>query len=97
MKVAIKVIKTETPYKVLDISGAPGDALSNHKVNEGALLLMRAGSIIYKEDGKMKTLSAGDSYDIPANVFHNVTCTTKAKFFIIMTDQTKMKFKKDEG
>ena len=93
-KVNINVLKTASEFKVLDISGNPGDSLKNHKVDNSALLLVRAGSIIYKEAERMVVLSAGEACDIPANVFHKVTCTTKAKFFVVLSNQAKMTFEK---
>lgn len=91
-KISIEALKTSSGFKVLSISGEPGNSLSDHKVNHNAILLMRTGNIIYKEENRMETLSAGESCDIPANTIHKVTCTTKAKFFVVMPDAAKMKF-----
>ncbi len=93
-KVKIEQVKNESGFKVLSISGEPGNSLTKHKVNVDALLLMRSGSIIYKEDNRMKILSAGECCDIPANILHKVTFTTKAKFFVIMAEAAKMRFEK---
>ena len=93
-KIKIELIKNDSGLKVLSLSGEPGNSLSEHKVNKKALLLMRTGSVIYKEADRMKTLSAGDSCDIPPNIIHKVTCTTKAKFFVIMPEAAKLRFDK---
>jgi len=93
-KVKIDLIKNESDFKVLNISGEPGNVLRSHKVNINALLLMRSGNIIYKEENELYPLSSGEIHVIPANVLHEVSCTTKAKFFIVMPDQAKIKFEK---
>ncbi len=93
-KVKIIVLKSSSNSKILSISGNPGDSLSEHKVDNHALLLMRTGNIIYKEEKRSQVLSAGEICDIPANIVHQITCSTNAAFFVVMPNSAKMKFEK---
>lgn len=94
MKANIKVAFTSPQFKVLLLSGKKGDTLKKHKVDEHALLLIKNGSLIYQEGEKHLTLSSGEAHQIPANKFHEVTCTESTEAFVIMTPQTKMRFEK---
>lgn len=90
-------ITTSTPsseFKVLNISGDAGDVLENHKVNQSALLLVRNGKILYSEQEKEHELIAGDSLNIPAEVFHKVACLEPSEIFVVLQTSTKMRFKK---
>ena len=93
-KVKIKILTTSPDFKVLDVSGNPGDVLKKHQVNINGLLLVREGNIIYSEDTRQLLLAAGDSVNIPANIVHEVTCKNTAKFFVVLPKQSKMKFEK---
>ena len=95
-KVEIKKVKTSKEYTVLSISGKLGDHLSQHKVDLPALLLVKNGSITYRDDENTVQLSADQVFDIPANVLHKVTCTSDASFFVVLTNSTIMKFVKNE-
>jgi len=93
-KVDIQLINSSNAYKVLSITGNKGDALKKHKVDKSALLLVREGSVSYRENNKSHLLSSGECQLIPANVFHEVICIVRSKFFVVLSNETKMKFKK---
>jgi len=90
----VKSIKNKSGYKILDISGESGDLLNNHKTDRNAIILVRTGSIIYRDADKIVPLSSGDVYDIAPNVFHKIVFTTKAKFFVVMDNNSKLVFEK---
>ena len=90
----IKSIKNKSGYKILDVCGDSGDLLDNHKTDRNAILLVRTGSVIYKEEDKIVPLSSGDVHDIPPNVLHKVVFTTNAKFFVVMENNSKLVFEK---
>ena len=93
-KVKIKLLPSSNAYKVLSITGETGDILKQHKVDIDALLLMKEGTITYEEATRKVNLSAGECLDIPANVFHEVTCEEDASFFVVLSTQAKMRFQK---
>jgi len=73
-KVKISASSPSSEFNVLSISGDAGDVLEKHKVNHNALLLVRNGKILYAEKDREQELSAGESWSIPADVFHKVVC-----------------------
>lgn len=81
-------------FKVLNISGNAGDVLENHKVNDSALLLVRNGKILYSEKNREQELNAGESWCIPADIFHKITCIDESEIFVVLSTSTKMKFEK---
>jgi len=91
-KINIKIGLSSEDVKVLDATGNAGDALKKHKVNHNAVLLVREGKIIYTEAGRDLELMAGDCTTIPAEVYHEVNCSTDAKFFVVLPNQAKIKF-----
>ena len=93
-KVKISASSPSPEFKVLNISGNAGDVLENHKVNDGALLLVRNGKIRYSEESREQELTAGESWSIPAYVFHKVTCIEKSEIFVVLSTATKMRFEK---
>jgi len=93
-KVKIKVLPTSDAFKLLDVSGNSGDVLNKHQVNIDALLLVKAGNIIYADDTGQQRLKAGEFMNIPPNVIHKVTCTDTANFFVVLPSFSKMKFEK---
>ena len=46
------------------------------------------------KSGRYLELAAGDCMTIPAEVYHEVSCSTDAKFFVVLPNQAKMKFAK---
>ena len=93
-KVKINVSTPSPEFKVLNISGNAGDVLENHKVNNNALLLVRNGKILYSEKDREQELNAGESWSIPADVFHKVTCIDESEIFVVLSTSTKMRFEK---
>ncbi len=91
-KIKMKWVKNISNFKLLDASGEPGDILADHRVDRKAMLLVRSGKLVYEEAGRPITLSAGEARDIPANVVHNVSCTTRAEFFVVMAIDALMRF-----
>jgi len=90
----VKSVKNKSGFKILDISGVSGDLLNNHKIDRNGLILVRTGNIIYKDADKIIPLSSGDVYDIAPNTFHKIVFTTKAKFFVVMDNNSKLVFEK---
>lgn len=94
-KINIKIGLSSEEVKVLDATGNAGDVLKKHKVNHNAVLLVREGKIIYTEEGSRGLeLAAGDCTTIPAEVYHEVDCSTDAKFFVVLPNQAKIRFAK---
>ena len=93
-KVKITASSPSPEFKVLSISGMAGDILDKHKVNQNALLLVRNGKILYSEEDRKQELSAGESWSIPAEVLHKVTCIEPSEIFVVLSNSTKMKFEK---
>lgn len=93
-KVKINASNPSPEFKVLSISGNAGDVLENHKVNDSALLLVRNGKILYSEKDREQELNAGESWSIPADVFHKVTCIDESEIFVVLSTSTKMRFEK---
>lgn len=93
-KINIKIGLSSEDVKVLNATGNAGDVLKKHKVNYNAVLLVREGKITYTESGRYLELAAGDCMTIPAEVYHEVICSTDAKFFVVLPNQAKMKFAK---
>jgi len=91
-KINIKIGLSSEDVKVLDAAGNAGDVLRKHKVNYNAVLLVREGKIVYTEAGRDLELAAGDCTTIPAEVYHEVNCSTDAKFFVVLPNQAKIKF-----
>jgi len=90
-------ISSSTPspaFKVLNISGSAGDVLEKHKVNDSALLLVRSGKILYSEIDREQELNTGESWSIPADVFHKVSCIDDSEIFVVLSTSAKMKFEK---
>ena len=93
-KVKISTSSPSSEFKVLSISGNVGDVLEKHKVNDNALLLVRSGKILYSEKDREQELNAGDSWSIPADVLHKVTCIDESEVFVVLSTSTKMRFEK---
>jgi quercetin dioxygenase-like cupin family protein len=91
-RVKIAPVVTTNEAKVISISGAPGDALDRHKVNENSLLLVRKGRVEYAEGEDVIELAEGEGHGIPAEVFHQVTCVTDAEVFVVIPIRGKIKF-----
>ncbi len=92
--VNINAVLSTPDFKVISVSGAQGDTLEKHKVNENALLLVKEGSVIYKEGEQEILLHAGSGQSIPADVYHKVTCQEQAEVFVVIPLHAKMKFEK---
>lgn len=93
-KVNITVLSASPDFKVLSVSGKSGDALRKHQVNHNALLLVRKGNIIYAEATRQQRLTAGACFNIPADTIHEVTCVDESNFFVVLPNESKMKFEK---
>ena len=94
-KINIKIGLSSKDAKVLDATGNAGDVLKKHKVNYNAVLFVREGKITYtEEDRRSLELAAGDCTIIPAEVYHEVECSTDAKFFVVLPNQAKIRFTK---
>ena len=93
-KIKIKSILSNPDFKVLQLSGESGDHLKEHKVNTGALLLMEQGEIEFKDKNGLQRLESGACHYISAELFHEVQCISAARFFIVIQQETKMRFKK---
>ncbi len=95
MKVKIKLVLTSPTYKVICVSGGPGDLLEKHKVDEAAMLLVKKGRMIYQEKGEAPiTLSENEGQNIPAEIYHQLSCVDEAEAFVIIPLQAKMKFER---
>jgi len=93
MKVKIKHVLASKDYKVISVSGNAGDVLEKHKVNESGILLVKDGTVNYQEEGKAPiALSQGEGHQIPAEIYHKVTCVDQASIFVLIPIQAKMKF-----
>lgn len=90
--VKIKTVLSTTDFKVISVSGAVGDTLEKHKVSENAILLVKEGSITYKEGDTQTVLSQGSGHGIPAEVYHEVSCNEQAEIFVVIPKRAKMKF-----
>lgn len=93
-KLIIKKLTTSSIFKVLNITGKAGNSLKKHKVDTNTLLLVNEGTIAYQYANQEQQLSAGECFDIPIDIFHEVTCTKDASFFVIMPNQATLKFEK---
>lgn len=94
-KIALTVGLSTDEVKVLNGAGNANDVLKKHKVNFNTVLLVREGKITFEEEGdkgRKLELSAGDSIIITAEVHHEVSCITDAKFFLVLPNQAKIKF-----
>lgn len=93
-KVNITILSSSPDFKVLSVSGKSGDVLTKHQVNFNALLLVQKGNIVYTEETRQQRLTAGACFNIPADTVHKVTCTEDSNFFVVLPNQSKMKFEK---
>lgn len=91
-KVKIAPVITTDEAKVIIISGAAGDKLERHKVNDNGLLLVKSGRILYAEEERELELTGGAGHSIPAEVVHAITCLSAAEFFVIIPNRAKIKF-----
>jgi quercetin dioxygenase-like cupin family protein len=67
-----KVLHKTEHSKVLVIGFKKGMLLKEHKTQLPSKLTILSGSVVYKENDKIKELSQYDEVEIPVNIIHSV-------------------------
>jgi len=65
-------VLSEGSFKVIGLGFKKGQILEKHKTTTPAFLIVQSGEVSFKIDGQTYDLRAGDYYEIPAKVEHEV-------------------------
>lgn len=71
IKRTVKVL-TESSFKLIGLGFKKNQILDKHTTPTPAVLIVQSGSIDFKMKGKTYTLKAGDFFNIPANIEHEL-------------------------
>lgn len=67
----VKVLSSPS-FKLIGLGFKKEQMLEKHSTSSPAILIVQAGSVDFKMSGKTHVLKAGDYFEIPVNVEHEV-------------------------
>lgn len=82
---AEKVIKVlaSPSFKVIGLGFKQGQVLAKHQTPTPAILIVQTGSVEFKMSGETQTLKAGDFFEIPAKIDHEVVGLEDSLLYLI--------------
>lgn len=78
----IKVLATPS-FKVIGLGFKQGQVLAKHQTPTPAILIVQTGSVEFKMSGETQTLKAGDYFEIPAKIDHEVRGLEDSLLYLI--------------
>lgn len=80
-----KVIKvlSNPSFKLIGLGFKKGQALEKHKTPTPAVLIVQSGAVDFKQNGETYRLNAGDYFEIPSNVEHEVVATEDSHLYLV--------------
>lgn len=80
-----KVVKvlSNPSFKIIGLGFKKDQVLEKHKTPSAAILIVQSGSVNFKMAGTTYELKAGDYFEIPANVEHEVTGREDSHLYLI--------------
>lgn len=70
-------------FKLIGLGFKKGQTLEKHLTPTPAVLMVQTGSVDFNMAGKTYLLKAGDYFDIPANVEHEVVAKEDSHLYLV--------------
>lgn len=78
----VKVL-SRSSFQLIGLGFKKGQVLEKHTTPTPAILIVQAGSVDFKMQGKTHTLKAGDFFEIPADVEHEVIGKEDSHLYLV--------------
>lgn len=78
----VKVLSAPS-FKLIGLGFKKDQVLEKHTTPTPAILIVQTGSVEFKMQGKTFTLKAGDYFEIPAQVEHEVTGLEDSHLYLV--------------
>lgn len=78
----VKVLSSPS-FKLIGLGFKKGQLLEKHLTPTPAILIVQSGSVEFKMSGITHTLKAGDYFEIPANVDHEVVGLEDSHLYLV--------------
>lgn len=78
----VKVLSNPS-FKLIGLGFKKGQVLEKHTTPTPAILIVQQGSVDFNMQGSTHTLKAGDYFEIPANVEHEVTGKEDSYLYLV--------------
>ena len=78
----VKILSNPS-FKLIGLGFIKGQVLEKHMTPTPAILIVQDGSVDFKMQGKTHTLKAGDYFEIPANVEHEVIGKEDSHLYLV--------------
>lgn len=78
----VKVLSNHS-FKLIGLGFKNGQILEKHTTPTPAILIVQTGSVDFKMAGKAYTLKAGDYFEIPANIEHEVIGKEDSHLYLV--------------
>lgn len=78
----VKVLSSPS-FKLIGLGFKKGQILEKHTTPTPAVLIVQNGSVDFNMQGKTHTLKAGDYFEIPANVEHEVVGREDSHLYLV--------------
>lgn len=91
-KIKVTSVRKTESINILKGIGLPGTWLPPHTADQEVQLIMTSGQILFNLAENAFHLYSGDCQVIPANELHSLKVLKNCQFFLVMPNNTKMKF-----
>lgn len=78
----VKVLSSPS-FKLIGLGFKQGQTLEKHTTPTAAILIVQSGSVDFRMAGEVHSLKAGDYFEIPANVEHEVNAKEDSFLYLI--------------
>lgn len=78
----VKVLSNPS-FKLIGLGFKKGQILEKHTTPTSAVLIVQEGSVDFNMQGKTHSLKAGDYFEIPANIEHEVIGKEDSYLFLV--------------
>lgn len=78
----VKVLSSPS-FKFIGLGFKKGQVLEKHLTPTPAILIIQSGSVAFNMAGKSHTLKAGDYFEIPANIEHEVVGNEDSYLYLV--------------
>jgi len=78
----VKVLSNPS-FKLIGLGFKKGQILEKHTTPTAAILIVQHGSVDFNIQGKIHALQAGDYFEIPANIEHEVVSKEDSFLYLV--------------
>lgn len=89
---SLQIINTGEKYKIYQVIGDTGMYMPPHLSTKEAVVIVYKGTSILEISNTKKHLNEGDVVIVPQDEVHSMTINSKFKSFVIMENDSEIKF-----